>query len=103
ISNSGESITLLSDIYLTDDYIFQHSLNVAIYSLAIGVNLKLNSKELTELGKGAILHDIGKVLIDPEILHKPHKLTDEEYEIMKSHTTIGYELLRKNHSYSSIV
>lgn len=103
INTHEESITLLTDIYLTDDYIFQHSLNVTIYALAIGAELKLNAKELTELGKGAILHDIGKVFIDQHVLQKPDKLTDEEFEIMKSHTTLGYDLLRKNHTYSSVV
>jgi putative nucleotidyltransferase with HDIG domain len=103
ISSHEESITLLTDIYLTDDYIFQHSLNVTIYALAIGTTLKLNAKELSELGKGAILHDIGKVFIDPDILKKPDKLTEREYEIMKSHTTLGYDVLRKNHNYSSVV
>jgi putative nucleotidyltransferase with HDIG domain len=103
ISSHEESITLLTDIYLTDDYIFQHSLNVTIYALAIGTTLKLNAKELSELGKGAMLHDIGKVFIDPDILKKPDKLTEREYEIMKSHTTLGYDVLRKNHNYSSVV
>ena len=103
VNGHEESITLLTDIYLTDDYIFQHSLNVAIYSLAIGSQLKLNAKELAELGTGAILHDIGKVFINPDILQKPERLTDEEFSIMKSHTTKGYDLLRNNHTYSSVV
>lgn len=44
----------------------------------------------------AYLHDIGKLFIPPEILQKPGKLTDEEYEIMKKHTTLGYEMCRKD-------
>ncbi|MFS0674356.1 HD-GYP domain-containing protein [Ornithinibacillus sp. 179-J 7C1 HS] len=103
IDSHEESISLLTDIYLTDDYIFQHSLNVAIYSLAIGAQLKLNAKELSELGKGAILHDIGKLFIDPDIVQKPDQLTDEEYEMMKTHTTLGYDYLRKNRHYSSVI
>jgi putative nucleotidyltransferase with HDIG domain len=103
INSHPESITLLTDIYLTDDYIYQHSLNVTIYALAIGAQLRLNAKELSELGKGAILHDIGKVFIDPDILQKPDKLTEEEFTTMKTHTTLGYDFLRKNHTYSSIV
>lgn len=103
LNNHDETINLLTDIYLTDDYIFQHSLNVTIYALAIGANLKLNAKELTELGKGALLHDIGKVFIDPEVLQKPDKLSNEEYEMMKTHTTLGYEFLRKNHTISSVI
>lgn len=103
INDHEESLTLLTDVYLTDDYIFQHSLNVTIYALAIGAELKLNAKELSELGKGAMLHDIGKVFIDPNILQKPDKLTKKEFEIMKTHTTIGYDLLRQNYNYSSVI
>ncbi|WP_010095041.1 HD-GYP domain-containing protein [Ornithinibacillus scapharcae] len=103
LNDHEETINLLTDIYLTDNYIFQHSLNVTIYALAIGANLKLNASELTELGKGALLHDIGKVFIDPEILQKPDKLTNDEYEIIKTHTTLGYEFLRKNHTISSVI
>ena len=44
----------------------------------------------------AYLHDIGKLFIPPSILQKPGKLTDEEYEIMKKHTTLGYEMCRKD-------
>ncbi|SET34691.1 HDIG domain-containing protein [Oceanobacillus limi] len=103
IKHQDESISLLADVFLTDDYIFQHSLNVTIYSLAIGSALKLNDSELSELGTGAILHDIGKAFIDQEILQKPGKLTDEEFSIMKEHTTIGFDLLRKQNAVSSIV
>ncbi|GGA76792.1 HD-GYP domain-containing protein [Ornithinibacillus halotolerans] len=103
LDNHPESISILTDIYLMNDYIYNHSLNVAIYSLAIGMKLGLNSKELLELGKGAMLHDIGKVFIDSDIINKPTQLTVEEFEVMKSHTTIGYNLLRKTHTYSSLV
>ncbi|MUK89999.1 HD domain-containing protein [Ornithinibacillus sp. L9] len=103
INHHEESISLLADIFLTDDYIFQHSLNVTIYSLAIGSALNLSKKELSELGTGAILHDIGKAFIDPVVLQKPNKLTDEEFALMKEHTTIGFDLLRKQSSVSSVV
>ncbi|WP_164668220.1 HD-GYP domain-containing protein [Virgibacillus doumboii] len=95
IQNNSETLSLLADIFVTDDYIFQHSINVTIYSLAIGIELKLSKKELSEIGTGAMLHDIGKVFIDKEILQKPGNLTDEEFEIIKSHTQVGYDFLRK--------
>jgi HD-GYP domain-containing protein (c-di-GMP phosphodiesterase class II) len=44
----------------------------------------------------AYLHDIGKLFIPPEILNKPGKLTDEEYEVMKTHTTLGYQMCMKD-------
>ncbi|SHG41990.1 HD-GYP domain-containing protein [Ornithinibacillus halophilus] len=103
IQSHGESISMLADIFLSDDYILQHSLNVTVYSLAIGQAMNLNANQLSELGIGALLHDIGKGLIDKNILNKPGKLTDEEFEIMKTHTTMGYNILRKQQSISTVV
>ncbi|WP_249871190.1 HD-GYP domain-containing protein [Oceanobacillus saliphilus] len=103
IQTNEKSLTLLSDIFISDDYVFQHSLNVAIYSLAIGVQLKYPQKALVEIGVGAMLHDVGKIFIDPDILHKPNRLTDQEFEIIKSHTQIGYDYLRKHSGISSVI
>ncbi|WP_067727225.1 HD-GYP domain-containing protein [Oceanobacillus damuensis] len=103
IQNNEKSLTLLSDIFISDDYVFQHSLNVAIYSLAIGVEMKYPEKALLEIGVGAILHDVGKIFIDSDILHKPERLTDEEFEIIKSHTQIGYDYLRKHSGIPAVV
>src|SRR5690606_16352292 len=90
LDQQNKSMSLLTDIFLSDNYLFQHSLNVSLYSLAIGKNLNLSNEKMMLLGMGALLHDIGKIFIDPKILHKPSKLTDKEFEIMKAHTTLGY-------------
>ncbi|WP_156288511.1 HD-GYP domain-containing protein [Oceanobacillus salinisoli] len=103
IRHQEKSLSLLTDIFLTDNYIFQHSLNVTIYSLAIGVNLNLPNKKLMDIGIGSLLHDVGKIFIDQEILQKPDKLTDEEFEVIKSHTEIGYKFLNSNFGISSVV
>ncbi|MFC4558668.1 HD-GYP domain-containing protein [Virgibacillus kekensis] len=93
-NNSG-TLSLLADIFVTDNYIFQHSLNVTIYTLAIGLEMGMTTKQLSEIGTGAMLHDIGKVFIDQDILQKPGNLTEEEYETVKNHTKLGYDFLRK--------
>lgn len=95
IMNKKGALSLLADVFVTDDYIFQHSLNVTIYSLAIGMELRLPKNELVEIGVGSILHDIGKIFIDPDILKKPSKLTSNEFEMIKCHTQYGYDFLRK--------
>lgn len=87
--------SMMSDVYLYDQYIFTHSLNVTIYTLALGLELKLSNKELELLGLGAFLHDVGKIDIPLEILLKPDKLTLEEYERIKKHPEVGFEMLRK--------
>ncbi|HCX63308.1 MAG TPA: HD-GYP domain-containing protein [Clostridiales bacterium] len=77
-----------------DTYTFQHCLNVAILSISTGISLKLSERQLHDLGMAGLLHDIGKMTIPVEILNKPGKLTDEEYEIMKTHPISAAELLK---------
>ncbi|MGC5324759.1 HD-GYP domain-containing protein [Brevibacillus sp. SYSU BS000544] len=89
------AMSLLGSVCGTDHYIFQHSFNVALYSTAVGLQLQLNEKELVELGLGALLHDIGKMMIPLEILQKPGRLSDEEFNEIKKHTEIGFEILRR--------
>lgn len=95
MKNKDEAVSLLTDILISDDYTFQHSLNVTIYSLALGTKLKMSEKELADLGIGAMLHDIGKIFIDKDILQKADRLTDEEFKVMKSHTQLGFNFIRK--------
>ncbi len=89
-----ESIFMqLTGIRDIDSYTFHHSVDVCIYSVITGKNMNLSNEELTELGMGAILHDIGKCKIPLDILLKPGKLTDEEFMVMKLHTVYGYEII----------
>ncbi|MBT9135946.1 MAG: Cyclic di-GMP phosphodiesterase response regulator RpfG [Firmicutes bacterium] len=83
----------LVDIRLEDDYLFGHSVNVCILSLITGITLGLKREQLAQLGIGAILHDVGKGLIPHDILYKTGSLTAAEFEIVKKHTTKGYDLL----------
>lgn len=94
IQNNDDLITLLTDVFSYDKYTFTHSLNVTLYSLAIGMELKLAPRELEILGMGAILHDIGKMKIPSEILLKPGKLTKDEFEVVKTHAEEGFQILR---------
>ncbi|MBY0124218.1 HD-GYP domain-containing protein [Bacillus sp. S/N-304-OC-R1] len=103
IREKQDLLNLLSDAFTHDNYIFMHSLNVTLYSLAIGMQLKLTPKELETLGLGAIFHDIGKLKVPLDVLLKPDKLTDSEYEDIKKHTEEGFEILRKVHSIPLLV
>lgn len=90
----------LTDIKTVDGYTFQHCVNVSILSLITGIGLGFDIERLRELGTGAILHDIGKLFIPKSILQKPSQLTVEEFEEIKKHTVLGYELLKKNEKIS---
>lgn len=92
---SVRNITInLSDIKTKDNYTYEHSVNVCVLSLVAGIKFGLNQLKLRDLGVGALLHDIGKIGIPDEIINKPDKLTDEEFEVIKTHTTKGYEFLK---------
>jgi len=86
----------LTQLKARDEYTAIHSLNVCVLSLTFGRALGLDINQLEELGLGALLHDIGKMQVPLEILNKPGKLTNEEFEIMKSHAEKGYEMLLKD-------
>lgn len=75
-----------------DTFTRKHSENVANLTCRICEKLHLDNGFTIYCTTCAYLHDIGKIFIPPSILQKPGKLTDEEYEIMKTHTTIGYKM-----------
>lgn len=83
----------LSQLRSVDDYTYQHSVNVGVLSLIIGIDLGLEKEALRHLGMGAILHDIGKIMVPEDIIKKPAKLTSEEFQEVKRHTEYGYDIL----------
>lgn len=96
---------LLQKLDAFDNYLTSHSANVCYLALLLGMKLDnyliaqrhfksaREAKDLHLLGLGCLLHDIGKMRIPPGILYKPDRLTDEEMEEMRRHTTYGYQLV----------
>ncbi|MCH1928492.1 HD domain-containing protein, partial [Shewanella sp. C31] len=74
-----------------DAYLMEHSMNVAILLANFGRYLGLERSVLKELTLGGLLHDVGKIMTPDEVLHKPGKLTDEEFAIMRQHVVHSYE------------
>jgi len=93
IMSSDSSVINIIDMKNFDEYTYEHSVNVCVLSCVIGMGYNMSQTELYKLGLAAILHDIGKIFIDENILNKPGKLTSDEYEVMKTHSTIGVEKL----------
>ncbi len=77
-----------------DKYTAFHSKNVSRYSELIAKEMRLTETACRDIKLGALLHDIGKIGIPEGILNKPSKLTDDEYEVIKSHTIIGYDTVK---------
>ncbi len=76
-----------------DYYTFTHCVHVSVFSIGLGKIFGITDrKDLHALGLGALLHDVGKSRIDQNILNKPGKLTPEEFEEIKRHPRLGYEM-----------
>ncbi len=96
VSNKKLMINLV-DIKNIDSYTYDHSLSVAILSIVLGIELKLDKNHLQALFIGALLHDVGKAFIPPNIINKRDELTPEEFAYFKTHTTKGYEYIKDNY------
>lgn len=88
--NALLGLTMLSDY---DNYTFNHSVNVGVFSLTLAN--ELNIPEKNQIGLGGLLHDIGKTRLPLEIINKPGKLTGEEWNLMKLHPVYGAEMVRE--------
>lgn len=89
---------VLLDIYdfkMFDNYTYAHSVNVAILALTLGISLGLPKPKLSELGFAALIHDIGKMLIDQDIINKTITLTELEYKEIMRHPALGCEYAKE--------
>ena len=95
VSMGNETIMAIArTVDAKDSLTSRHSQRVSEYSVMIARKYGFSDKELDNLRKAALLHDIGKIGIPDAILNKPSALTPEEYEKMKSHVTLGAEILK---------
>ena len=84
-----------------DYYTFTHSVNVATLSLALAIAAGIRDKEdISELGLGCLLHDLGKAKVNSALINKPGKLSDSELKTVKNHVILGYDMLKSNKSVS---
>ena len=87
------SLIGLTTIRDYDDYTFTHSVNVCIFSIALGRRLAMTKLQLYELGLAALMHDIGKSRVPIDLLQKTGELTDEEWKWMAAHPWLGVLVL----------
>ncbi len=95
ISSNEPAALTLAFLKRYDEYTYTHCINVNLYSLLLGKSLGLDRKKLEKLGIAAMFHDVGKGLVPNEVLNKPGKLSDEEFEIMKGHSMKGLDVLKE--------
>jgi HD-GYP domain-containing protein (c-di-GMP phosphodiesterase class II) len=78
-----------------DNYTFEHSVDVAVYGVMLGRRLALDGEYLRDLALGCLLHDVGKMYVDPRLLNKPGKLSEAEFRQVMRHTVLGFQLVRQ--------
>lgn len=94
ISRNPGAIISLARLKTADDYTYMHSVAVCAMMVALARQLGLDEAQTRSLGMAGLLHDLGKVAMPTEVLNKPGKLTDAEFDIMKTHPTEGYKMLK---------
>lgn len=93
--NHGALINFI-DMRARNDYLFGHSVNVCILAIMTGISMGYDELKLRDLGVGALLHDVGKLQVDQEIINKNGRLTQDEIQNIKKHPLFGFDILRKN-------
>lgn len=91
-TNRSASLTL-SFLKNYDEYTYTHCINVNLFAVLLGKDAGLDKTELQQLGVAALFHDVGKGRIPNKVLNKPGKLTDDEYNLMKTHSVLGLKVL----------
>ncbi len=92
---SNKNLTVnLSDIRYTDNYTFSHSVNVAVLAIMTGISLGMGKSALKNMGLGAFLHDLGKVVVPLKILNKPDRLGEDERLEIERHPAYGFDLIK---------
>ncbi|MEW5743928.1 MAG: HD domain-containing phosphohydrolase [Nitrospirota bacterium] len=93
ILNRRSALYNLLSIEQYDYYTYTHSVNVGVLSIGLGIETGMDKKEAHFLGLGALLHDVGKNTIPPEILNKEGKLSDIEYQLIRTHVEEARRIL----------
>lgn len=95
IIDNDNILARIRELEEKDDYTFNHSLNVSMLATMLGKWLGYSQKEIKQLAMAGLFHDIGKLKIDENIINKPGKLTDVEFETIKKHSIFGYNILKE--------
>lgn len=89
-------------IHPKDEFLIKHSRRVSEMAVLLGKAFGLNALELKEIKVAGMLHDIGKVYIPDDIIRKSDQLTKENWDVIKTHTVLGYELLKTMNEFETV-
>lgn len=103
ILSTDSAVINMINVKSHDLYTYQHSVNVCVLSCIIGLACEMSRAQLKKLATSALLHDIGKVFIDKAILNKPGKLSQDEWETIKTHPELGSECAGKKYRFPTAI
>ena len=95
VTSNPKGLVQIAGLKSYDEYTYHHSLSVSVLSVAIGQAMNLNHNEIKRLGRSAMLHDIGKMMVPHQYISKPEKLTPHEFANVKRHPEIGARFLKQ--------
>lgn len=94
VFRNQDALLCMTRIREKDAYLLEHSVNVSILMTILARHLKLEESIIHQLATGALLHDVGKILVQDKVLNKPGKLTDEEFVEMRRHVEYGHDVVK---------
>ncbi|MEE4708172.1 HD-GYP domain-containing protein [Pseudomonas alliivorans] len=107
ISNSilrhPHALISLSRLKTSDEYTYMHSVAVCALMVALAKRMGMKTEQVREAGVAGLMHDVGKMMIAPEVLNKPGRLTVEEFTLMKTHPEQGLKILEENLPVAALV
>jgi putative nucleotidyltransferase with HDIG domain len=95
VSRNPSALISISRLRSADEYTYMHSISVSAMMINLARHLGLEEGMMRDIGMAGLLHDVGKLEVPIDVLNKPGRLTDEEFSIMRTHSELGYESLRR--------
>ncbi|WP_124949033.1 HD-GYP domain-containing protein [Sulfuriferula thiophila] len=96
VSRNPGALLSLAKLKNKDDYTYLHSVAVCALMIALGKQMGIEGALLKSLGMAGLLHDVGKMAVPDEVLNKPGRLTEQEFDVVKSHPVRGWEMLKES-------
>ncbi|MFT6984345.1 MAG: HD-GYP domain-containing protein (c-di-GMP phosphodiesterase class II) [Psychromonas sp.] len=102
IFNNPDALACVINIRRKDEYLLEHSVAVSVLITIFAFYMQIEKETVRELAIGAFLHDVGKIKTPDQILNKPGKLTDDEFEIMKEHASHSINIVKMSPGISAL-
>jgi HD-GYP domain-containing protein (c-di-GMP phosphodiesterase class II) len=94
VTSKVDQIQYISQVRVRDEFTYSHILDVTALAIALAIKVGFSPNEVREIALAALLHDLGKLLIPRDIMFKPSRLTEKEFNVMKLHPELGYNIIK---------